>query len=104
MDHKIKWLLYLTGIIFIASACNLVTNFFNPVDEAVSEIEDLAEKVDIENIESEIEALATQLPSELPDIGDLDDLGDLGELDLLETVLRKGTTGIQLAVRSHEEG
>jgi len=77
MDHKMKWLLTLMIIILIASACNLFTNFFNPVDEVVSQVENLAEEVDTDKIESEIETLVTQLPAEIPDIGDLGDLGDL---------------------------
>jgi hypothetical protein len=79
MDYKIKWLMYLTGILLIASACNLVTRVFSPVDEVVSEIEELAEEVEIEDIEREIESLATELPSELPDIGDIGDIEDLQE-------------------------
>lgn len=77
MNQKIKWVLILMTIILIASACNLVSNFFNPVDEAVSEAEKIIEGVDTDQIESEIEALVTQLPEDLPDFGDFDDLGDL---------------------------
>jgi hypothetical protein len=87
MDHKIKWLLYLSGVIFIASACTLVTNLFNPVDKAVSEIEDLAEQVDIENIEDEILTLATKIPAEIPD---LEDLGDLGDLEATVQAFQEG--------------
>jgi hypothetical protein len=79
MDHKIKWLMYLTGALLIVSACNLVNRVTNPVDEVVSEIEELAEEVEIEDIEREIEALATELPSELPDIGDFGDLQETAQ-------------------------
>jgi HAMP domain-containing protein len=95
MEHKIRWLLSLTGVIIIASACNLFTNLFNPVDEVVSQIEDLADEVDIENIEEEIEALATELPLEIPDIGDLGNLSDLDDIGELEATVQAFQEGLE---------
>jgi hypothetical protein len=49
----------------------LFSNLFNPVDQAVSEIEELAEEVDIENIEDlqdEFEGIIPDLPSDMGDI------------------------------------
>lgn len=77
MDHKIKWLLALLAILLVASACNLVANLFNPTDRVISEVEEIVEDIDTDQIESEIEALATQLPSQIPDLGEIGDLNDL---------------------------
>ncbi len=79
MDQKIKWLLFISCTLLIASACNLANRLTNPVDEVVSEIEEIAEEVDIEKIEGEIETLATKLPDEIPDMSDLEGLQETAE-------------------------
>jgi len=96
MDIKIKWLSFVASILIISSACNLLTNGLNPIDDVVSEIEDLADQIPLDEIKEEIENLATDLPdqiealatdlpvdietlvTDLPDeIGDIGDIGDL---------------------------
>jgi hypothetical protein len=88
MDNKHKWLLYLIGVFLIAGACNLFTNPLNKVDDLISEVDDLANQVPIDeiqddlealvtNLPAEIETLATDLPDEIDDIGDLGDIGDI---------------------------
>ena len=95
MDHKIKKFAYLVGVLIVASACNLVSNFFNPVDEVVSEIEDLAEQVDIEDIEEGLDMLATELPGGLDELGDFGDFGDLGDLSNLEATVQAFQEGFE---------
>lgn len=99
MNIKRKWFLFLIAALVVTSACNLVSNVFNPVDEVVSEIEELADQVDIEEIEEELDMLATEIPSsldelpgldELPDLDDLGDLGDLGDLEATVQALQEG--------------
>ena len=80
MNTKFKWLLFLTGVLLVASACNLFSTLLNPVDKAVSEIEDLATQVDVDQLEEELRTLATELPSTLEAIPSVDDLGDLGDI------------------------
>lgn len=79
-----KWIFLIFLAVITVSACNLFSNLLNPVDEVVSEIEDIAEEVDIENIEELGENIGTMVP-ELP--SDFDDLGDLGNLDDLQATM-----------------
>jgi hypothetical protein len=79
MNPKIKWLLYLSCVLLITSACNLINRMINPVDEVVSEIEELAEGVDIESIEREIETIATDMPVEIPDFDDFENLQETAQ-------------------------
>jgi hypothetical protein len=64
MEKRIKWLLYLCVVLAITAACNLLSGL-NPVDDVVSEIEDLADQVPVEEIQDEIESLVTELPGDL---------------------------------------
>lgn len=110
MNHKIKWLSFFVSILIISSACNLLSNGLNPVNDVVSEVEDLADQIPVDDIKEEIENLVTDLPddiealatdlpvdietlvTDLPDeIGDLGDLGDLGDIgDLITEGLGSG--------------
>ena len=93
MNKKRKWFLFLIGVLLVSSACNLVSYLSNPVDEAVSEIEELADQIDIEEIEQELETLTTGIPSnldELPNLDDIGNLGDLGDLDATVQALQEG--------------
>jgi len=115
MDNKLKWSFFLTIILIVGCACNLLTNGLNPIDAVVEEIENIAGEIPIGEIQDEIEALTNDLPAEIEDIedvigllvtdlpaeisgiedeleniatdlpGDFDDLGDIG--DLIEDVL-----------------
>ena len=74
MNQKLtsqKWIVLLILVVIITSACNLFSNLFNPVDRTVSEIEELAEEVDIKNIEDlqdEFSGIITELPADIGDI------------------------------------
>ncbi len=74
MKTKPSWLYILVGILLFTSACSLFSSLVNPVDKAVSEIEDLATQVDVDQLEEGLETLATELPSTLEDLGDLGDI------------------------------
>ena len=88
MNKKQKWLLFLIGVLLVSSACNLVSYLSNPVDEAVSEIEALTDQINIDEIEQELETIATDLPSSLDELPNLDDLGDLVDLDDLDETIK----------------
>jgi len=66
-----KWIFLLILAVLTASACNLFSNLFNPIDDVVSEIEDIAEQVDIENIEELGENIGTMVPEIPTDLGDI---------------------------------
>ena len=91
MDNKFKWLSFVASILIISSACNLLTTGLNPIDDVVSEIEDLGDQVPVDEIKDEIEKLATSLPDEIETLAtdlpvdietlvtDLpDEIGDMG--------------------------
>lgn len=86
MDKRIKWLLYFSVVLIITCACNLLSGL-NPVDDVVSEIEDLATQIPVDEIKDEIEALVTEIPGDLETL--VTDLpADLDEgLDTLATDL-----------------
>ena len=90
MNTKMRWLLFLAGVLLVTSACSLFSTLSNPVDNAVSEIEELADQVDIQQLEEELDALATELPSSLDEIPSLDDLGDLGDLEATAQAFQEG--------------
>jgi hypothetical protein len=102
MDQKIKWMSFLASILIISSACSLLTNGLNPINDVISEIDDLASQVPVDEIKEEIEnlvtdlpediealatdlpvdieTLITDLPDEIDDLGNLGDIGDIGDL------------------------
>jgi len=88
MNPKFRWLLYLAGALIVTSACNLFSTLTNPVEDVVSEVEALADQVDLQELEEGIDMLATEIPSEIGDLGNLDDLGDLGDLGDLEATVQ----------------
>jgi hypothetical protein len=94
MNQKFRWLLYLAGALIVTSACNLFSTLTNPVEDVVSEVEALADQVDIQELEKGIEMLATELPDELGDLGNLDDLGDLGDFGDLEATVQALQEGL----------
>lgn len=77
MNTKPRWWWLLVGILLISSACSLFSTVLNPVDKAVSEIEDLATQVDVDQLGEELSTLATELPSTLEAMPNVDDLGDI---------------------------
>jgi hypothetical protein len=66
-----KWIFLIISLLIMTTACNLISNITNPVDEVVTEIENIAEDVNIDEIEEGLETIATELPSE---VGDLENL------------------------------
>ena len=117
MKEKFKWVLRIVFILFIVSACNLFSIGMDKVDEVVSDIENLSDQISVddivedietvatdlptefENMEGEIDALLTEIPSELEDIGDIENLGDLGDIqNLIEDDLLSGETPTDIPI------
>lgn len=74
---KTKWLSLLVSIFLVTAACNLTSKVFNPAGNIVSEIEELADQVDLQELEEELGTLATELPANLEKIPNAEDLGNL---------------------------
>jgi hypothetical protein len=70
MDNKFKWSFFLTLILIVGCACNLLTNGLNPIDNVLEEIEDIAGDIAIDEIQDQIGALITDLPAEIEGIED----------------------------------
>jgi hypothetical protein len=66
-----KWIILLIMAMITVSACNLFSNILNPVDQVVSEVEDIATQVNIDNIEELQENIQTMVPEIPTDLGDL---------------------------------
>ena len=66
-----KWIILLILAMVTVSACNLFSNLLNPVDNVVSEVEDIATQVNIDNIEELQENIQTMVPDIPSDLGDL---------------------------------
>jgi len=92
MNTKPRWWLFLAGALLVTSACSLFSTVLNPVDKAVSEIEDLATQVDVGQLEEELSTLATELPSTLEAIPNVDDLGDLGDIQATADAFQESFT------------
>lgn len=92
MNTKPRWLLFLAGVLLVTSACSLFSTVLNPVDKAVSEIEDLATQVDMDQLEEELSTLATELPSTLEAMPNVDDLGDLGDIQATADAFQESFT------------
>ena len=95
MNKKRNWFLLMTGVLLASSACNLISHLFNPLDETITEIEELSTQIDIE----EIKTIATDIPSaldDLPNLDDLGDLGDFGDLDATVQALQEGFTSDEI--------
>jgi hypothetical protein len=89
MNHKIKWLIGLSIALFMISACGLFDNL-NPLENITTEIDDLAEQLPMEEIQGQIEDLTTSLPGEIETLAtDLPDEIDniTGDLETLATDL-----------------
>ena len=66
-----KWIIFVIFALFISSACNLFSNLLNPADKVISEVEDIATQVNIEDIEQLQENIQTMVPEIPADLGDI---------------------------------
>lgn len=64
MNHRLKWILWLSLALSFTSACNLLSNL-NPFNGIASEIEELADQLPMEDIQEQIDKLSTELPGEI---------------------------------------
>ncbi len=83
---KQKWLFLTLVLLIVSSACNLFSAL-NPADQVISEIENLATQIPAEEIEENLNALATDMPQ---DLGELEEMFDLGGLEATAQALAEG--------------
>ena len=79
-NRKRNWIFFISALVMVSSACNLIKSL-NPANQVINEIEDLATQIPMDEIQEGIEALSTDLPEGIGDIGDLLNIGNLGDLE-----------------------